>query len=103
MSLSGYIGGSVLVRLLGHPSFKSLEVTALVRSEDTAKKLKKFGVKTAIGTLQDHGLLESLAAKAHIVFSIVSITNSPYPRTCTKRYFRLALALRRRCRLSCAA
>lgn len=70
--LIGYVGGSVLSRLLAHPSAKSLEITALVRSEEKARKLETFGLKTAIGTIQDLELLETLASQAHIVFSIVS-------------------------------
>ena len=70
--MPGYLGGSVLARLLEHPTASSYEITALVRSEDKAKKLAPFGVKTAIGTIQDLELLEKLASEAHIVFSIVS-------------------------------
>ena len=69
---SGYVGGSVLARLLAHSSAKSLEITALARSEEKAKQLEAFGLKTAVGTIQDVELLESLASQAHIVFSIVS-------------------------------
>ena len=68
----GYVGGSVLSRLLEHPDAKSFEITALVRDQAKATKLESFGVKTAIGTIQNLKLLEDLASKSHIVFSIVS-------------------------------
>ena len=69
---TGYIGGSVLARLLKHPNAQSFEITALVRSEDKAKKLESHGVKTVIGSYKDdHALTEKLAENAHIVFQIV--------------------------------
>ena len=68
----GYIGGSVLARLLQHPNAKSFEITALVRSEAKAKKLESFGVKAVIGSYKDdHALTEKLAENAHVVFQIV--------------------------------
>ena len=73
LSLSGYVGGTVLARLLNHPDRKSFEITALVRDESKAKTLEsKFGVKSAIGSHQDLDKVASLAEAAHIVFNIVS-------------------------------
>ncbi|KAI0822500.1 NAD-P-binding protein [Trametes gibbosa] len=63
-----YIGGSVLQRLLDHPRRKDFDITALVRNTDKAKKLETdFGVKTAVGSLQDLDKLATLAENAHIV------------------------------------
>ena len=69
---TGYIGGTVLSRLLSHPSRDTFEITALVRSEDKAKKLETFGVKTVVGSFTDLPLVERLAENAHVVFSTVS-------------------------------
>ena len=46
---SGYIGGSVLAKLLEHPKFSSFNVTAIVRDEKKAEKLRALGIKTAVG------------------------------------------------------
>ena len=37
--IPGYLGGSVLSRLLAHPSRDTFEITAIVRSAEKAKKL----------------------------------------------------------------
>ncbi|BFZ62772.1 hypothetical protein YB2330_003882 [Saitoella coloradoensis] len=60
---TGYIGGSVLTALLDNKSYK---ITALVRSEDKAKKLKDLGVEPLIGTLDSANLITK-AAKEHDV------------------------------------
>ena len=71
-SLSGYVGGSVLARLLNHPDRKSFDITALVRDEAKAKVLEsKYGVKPVIGSHQDTEKVASAAEAAHIVFNIV--------------------------------
>lgn len=43
----------------------------MVRSPEKGKLLESFGIKPVIGNLNDAELLESLAEKAHIVFSTV--------------------------------
>ena len=71
-SFPGYVGGTVLARLLNHPDRKSFEITALVRDESKAKTLEsKFGVKTVIGSHQDLDKVATQAEAAHIVFNIV--------------------------------
>jgi len=73
LGATGYIGGSVLERLLAHASASTFEITVLVRSADKAKLLEtKFGVKVVVGSTGDAELLERLAEGAHVVFSIVS-------------------------------
>jgi len=71
-SPSGYVGGTVLSRFLAHPDVAQFNLTALVRSEEKAKKLETFGVNAVVGSLQDLELLESLASKADYVVSMVS-------------------------------
>ena len=69
---TGYIGGTVLSRLLSHPSRDTFEITALVRSEDKAKKLQALGVNAVIGSLGDSELVKQLAENADVLFTIVS-------------------------------
>lgn len=64
---TGYIGGSVLQRLLEHPKFSTFQITALVRDEAKAKKLNALGVKTAIASLDDLDTVTDLASKASVV------------------------------------
>ncbi|GJE92242.1 NAD(P)-binding protein [Phanerochaete sordida] len=78
LGATGYIGGSVLARLLKHPNAQNFEITALVRGQDKAKTLESFGVKTVIGSYKDdHALTEKLAENAHIVFQIVDADDLP--------------------------
>ncbi|KAF7791734.1 hypothetical protein EIP86_002758 [Pleurotus ostreatoroseus] len=71
LGATGYIGGSVLTRLLARPDADKYEIIALVRSADKARKLETFGVKTVLGSIKDVHLLESLSERAHVVFSLV--------------------------------
>ncbi|KAI0661779.1 NAD-P-binding protein [Cubamyces menziesii] len=67
---TGYIGGSVLQRLLAHPNANNFEITALVRSAKKAKILEsKSGVKTVLGSLQDSEKLTQLVASAHVTIN----------------------------------
>ncbi len=68
----GYMGSTVLTRLINHPKKDTFEVTVLVRSEEKAKILESFGVKTVIGSIKDTALVEKLAEQAHVLFNIVS-------------------------------
>ncbi|RPD75004.1 NAD-P-binding protein [Lentinus tigrinus ALCF2SS1-7] len=68
---TGYIGGSVLIRLLEHPSAETFDITVLVRSAEKAKILEtQFGVKAVVGTHQDLDKIESLVENAHVVFHL---------------------------------
>jgi hypothetical protein len=72
LTIPGYIGGSVLTRLLSHSLSDTFQITALVRDELKAKKFRTLGVKTAVGSYSDHSLLRRLASEADIVFACVS-------------------------------
>ena len=74
---AGYIGGSVLARLLAHPDAKNYDITVLVRSEDKAKKFETFGVSAIVGSFTESKLVEELSEQAHAIFSIVSSTLRP--------------------------
>ncbi|KAJ3508596.1 hypothetical protein NLJ89_g5672 [Agrocybe chaxingu] len=77
--VTGYIGGSVLSRLLKHKDAASFHITALVRSTDKAKKLKTLGVDTIIGSYSDKDLtfLKEEASKADVVIAAVDCDNLP--------------------------
>jgi len=74
-TIAGYIGGSVLTRLLQHPSASTFDITVITRSADKAKALEKFGVKAVVGTNDDLDKLESLAEHSHVVFSCAQADN----------------------------
>ena len=68
---AGYIGGSVLVRLLQHPDSKSFQISALVHSSSKAEKLKTLGIRTVLGSYSDLDLLTKEAAEADFVITMV--------------------------------
>ncbi|TBU33512.1 NAD(P)-binding protein [Dichomitus squalens] len=66
---TGYIGGTALQAILAHPKADTFEITALVRSEAKAKAIESaLGIKTIIGSLQDHAFLTENVEKADVVF-----------------------------------
>jgi len=67
---TGYIGGSVVARLLEHPNHSSFDITALVRSAEKAVKIETLGIKTDIGSFSDLDRLEALTGEADVVFSM---------------------------------
>ncbi|KAJ6513307.1 hypothetical protein C8R45DRAFT_1207170 [Mycena sanguinolenta] len=73
---TGFVGGSVLTRLLDHPLQRhgsTLEITVLVRSPEKAAVFNRtFGNLTAVvGSTSDLKLLEKLSADADVVFACV--------------------------------
>ncbi|EPS94587.1 NAD-binding protein [Fomitopsis schrenkii] len=75
---TGYIGGSVLNRLLQHPKANTFDITTPVRSPEKAKLLEsKFKAKAEIASLSDYDKLESLASRADIVIHTVNSDNLP--------------------------
>ena len=63
----------MLARLLAHPDASTFEITAIVRTEDKAKKLAAFGVKGVVGSFKtDLDLVEKQSEAAHVVFHCVS-------------------------------
>ena len=76
----GYIGGSVLHRLLHHPNAKSFDITVLVRSPEKGKKLEDFGVKAITGSLDDHALVEELSSQAHVIIDTVRVISAMFNR-----------------------
>ncbi|CDO74493.1 hypothetical protein BN946_scf184979.g48 [Trametes cinnabarina] len=65
---TGYIGGSILQRLLQHQNAQKFEIATLVRDPAKAKILEeKFGVKTTLGSVTDQDKLAALAEGAHVI------------------------------------
>ncbi|TFK99918.1 hypothetical protein BDV98DRAFT_594475 [Pterulicium gracile] len=67
---TGYLGGSILERLLSHPDFARFQITAIVRSPEKAEKLRTFGIDVAMGSHNDVDLVTDIAAKADVVFTV---------------------------------
>lgn len=71
----GYIGGTLLQRLIAHPSASTFDITILIRNPDKAKIIESaFGnrVKPVVGHHGELDKIESLAESAHIVINVVS-------------------------------
>jgi len=73
VSSPGYVGGSVLDRLLRHSTFTTSEITALVRKADKAPTFESLGVKTILGSYDDHALLEKQASLSDVVIECVRV------------------------------
>jgi nucleoside-diphosphate-sugar epimerase len=67
---TGYQGGALLLRLLKHRS--KYDITALVRSEASAAKLRALGVDPILGSFKDLDLIRKAAEEADVVFSLAS-------------------------------
>ncbi|KAF9530814.1 hypothetical protein CPB83DRAFT_834155 [Crepidotus variabilis] len=74
-SISGFIGGTILDKLMKHPAFSSYEITALLRSSEKAEKLRKLGIGAVVGSHNDEMLVESLAANADVVVATADADN----------------------------
>lgn len=72
IEFAGYIGGSTLLRLLKHPKHDSFEITVLIRAASKAQGFESYGLKTVIGSLADHDILERESSQADIVYQSVS-------------------------------
>ncbi|KAF4613973.1 hypothetical protein D9613_007770 [Agrocybe pediades] len=64
---TGYIGGSVLARLLSHPQSDSFRITVLVRDAQKGAQFRSMGIHSVVGTYSDLQLLEALTADANLV------------------------------------
>jgi len=83
---TGYIGASVLQRLVKHRTAAESEYTVLVRSEDKERKLAELvnsgglgdvDIKLVRGSNADFDVLEAQAAKADVVFSMADSDDVP--------------------------
>ncbi|KAF8501570.1 hypothetical protein F5888DRAFT_1608771 [Russula emetica] len=67
---TGYVGGTVLQRLLAHPKRDTFEITALVRDADKAKLLNTLGVNTVIASLSDFDKVAEVSANSDVVINL---------------------------------
>ncbi|KAJ6505934.1 hypothetical protein DFH09DRAFT_943541 [Mycena vulgaris] len=79
---TGYIGGTVLTRLLEHPLGRALDITVLVRSSEKASLFnrvlgKKHNFSAVVGSYGDLDLLRELAADADVVFACADADDFP--------------------------
>ncbi|KAJ6494346.1 hypothetical protein C8R45DRAFT_1061999 [Mycena sanguinolenta] len=74
---TGYIGGTVLGKLLRHSRATNLNVTVFVRDAAKAKKFETFGVTPVIGDNSNLALLQALAQNADVVFSVADGNDVP--------------------------
>ncbi|KAJ7923627.1 hypothetical protein B0H13DRAFT_56126 [Mycena leptocephala] len=70
LGATGYVGGTVLWKLLQHPRAIDFQITALVRDAAKAEKLKAFGIVPVVGDNSNLDLLQALARDAEVVFSV---------------------------------
>ena len=71
----GYIGGTVLARLIDHPSASTFKITVLTRSAEKAKLFEEKypSIKAVVGSTNEEEKLSQLVSEAHYVFSTVSL------------------------------
>ena len=72
----GYIGGSVLWRLLNHSDRSKFAIKALVRDKTKAKRFaSEYGVEPVEGSLSDLKELEAAASEADYIITTVGSYN----------------------------
>ncbi|KAH9940362.1 NAD-P-binding protein [Epithele typhae] len=76
LGATGYIGGSVLSHLLSSPAASRYKITAAVRSEEKAEKIRSFGVDAVLASLDDTERLEALASQADVVVECADADHS---------------------------
>ncbi|KAJ7127437.1 hypothetical protein C8R43DRAFT_1027990 [Mycena crocata] len=77
LGATGYLGGTILGKLLKHPSTADFKISALVRDAGKAEKLKRFGITPIVGDNSNVELLQALASEADVVISVAESTNVP--------------------------
>lgn len=81
---TGYIGGSVLSKLL-QPSHKGqYDITVLTRSEATIPKFKELGVTPLLGSLDSFELLTQAAIGADVVLQLADADHLPAVKALVK-------------------
>jgi len=66
---TGYIGGSVLAKLL---ESKKYDISALVRAPEKAEVLKRHGVKPIVGTLDDADIISQAVFESDVTIEVAS-------------------------------
>ncbi|KAF9069717.1 hypothetical protein BDP27DRAFT_1383066 [Rhodocollybia butyracea] len=68
--VTGYIGGAILTRFMQRSDFSSLDIRAVVRSSDKAKRLKEYGITPIVGSHDDLELMEKAAQEVDVVIAM---------------------------------
>ena len=63
----------MLDRLLRHHTFVRSEITVLVRKADKVLAFESLGVKTVLGSYDDHALLEKQASLSDVIVACVRV------------------------------
>ena len=63
----------MLERLLQHPTFATSDITVLIRKADKVPAFESLGVKTVLGSYDDHVLLEKQASLSDVVVACVRV------------------------------
>ncbi|KAJ8509377.1 hypothetical protein ONZ45_g8454 [Pleurotus djamor] len=74
---TGYIGGTIVSRLLEKYTSGQLTINALVRSAHKTAQLSALGIKPIIGSLDDLDILQKLASEADVVISAANSDHMP--------------------------
>ena len=84
----GYVGGSLLQRLLSHPKASTFAITTLVRNAEKAKAIAAILPDVNVVTQHPgkYDQFESLSEQSHIVMHVVSRRNLARFSSLTKPY-----------------
>ncbi|KAK7453288.1 hypothetical protein VKT23_011963 [Stygiomarasmius scandens] len=66
---TGYIGGSILTRLLQRSDFSEFDIRVLVRSSEKGKKLEGLGFKSVIGSHTDESIMVKAVSEVDVVIA----------------------------------
>ncbi|KAG6841359.1 hypothetical protein C0991_011902 [Blastosporella zonata] len=77
IGVSGFIGGNLLLTLLGREDRDRFDITVLIRGEDRAALIReKLGLKTVVADLSDRAVIIAASENADIV---INTANSDHP------------------------
>ncbi|PBK97857.1 hypothetical protein ARMGADRAFT_922794 [Armillaria gallica] len=73
----GYIGGTILSRLIEHKDSKNFDITILLRPTRSSAGYEALGLKTVSGSDADLSLLRAQAAAADVIFATADSDDLP--------------------------
>ncbi|SJL10275.1 uncharacterized protein ARMOST_13659 [Armillaria ostoyae] len=74
---TGYIGGTILSRLIEHKDSKNFDITILLRPTRSPTGYEALGLKVVAGNHSDSALLRAQAAAADVVFATADCDDLP--------------------------
>ncbi|KAK0221077.1 hypothetical protein EDD85DRAFT_863207 [Armillaria nabsnona] len=74
---TGYIGGTILSRLIEHKDYKNFDITILLRPSRSPAGYEALGLKVVSGNHSDSALLRAQAAAADVVFATADCDDLP--------------------------